>query len=170
MESRRFKGELEGYVCGLVQQVVWSNQSRTLFGRPGPVWPCEDRLHAKFGSRYVTMVKWFHSRVLYSFFLASVWSILRHLSVSVWRKCKRCIHPVRSVYHCTYHSLHLAQENSGREKIKHVQLTDKNELVYLTAGLNFWASQIPQIDSSGKPNCYQVGPLDPSNSIDVWQD
>ena len=31
-EGRGFKGELEGYVSGLVQVVVWSNKSRALFG------------------------------------------------------------------------------------------------------------------------------------------
>jgi hypothetical protein len=133
----RFKGELEGYVCGLVQAVLWSNQSRTLFGRTGPVWPCEDWLLVKFG---------FHSRVCYSFFLDSVLSILRRLSVSLWRKAKRCIHPAHTVYHCTHHSLNLAQENSDRAKIKPAQLADTNiKLVYLmwiSAGLNFWAGQI----------------------------
>lgn len=35
--GRGFKGELEGYVCGQVQVVVWSNKSRAVFGRLEPV-------------------------------------------------------------------------------------------------------------------------------------
>jgi hypothetical protein len=59
-----FKGEMEGHVCELMQEVVWSTESRTLFGRPGD--PCD---HVRTGCSEnldQDMFQWWNGSILES--------------------------------------------------------------------------------------------------------
>jgi len=81
------KGALGGFACGLVWEVVSSNQTLELFGRLGFRISMRTGLTAKYGCRVADILHWCkcsYLEYLALLLLLEAWH--KHVSVNKWRK------------------------------------------------------------------------------------